>query len=380
MADLPGPDEIRFGSSRSRRRRPPRWLPSVAGAVVVAFIVVSATLALGGSAGHRKKPGRPRAPTPVAVSEIGHRLLGATAGWQVIGYGSNQVIRIQPARGRITRTAVPPLQSNGPVFMAAGPGKVIIRPLDFVSGYLVPDGRPARPLSGALTNGGILIQGPQPGTVWWQAGNGSGSMSLVRLDGNTTGVSLPLPEGVWVTTSDGRGNVLVSSETGVMYDVSPHGFHRFTGTLAAVGPTRWLIVDCSSAGQPSEAGSGRPHCRDVVVNLEDDARRTLAGSPPDTAETPGVIAPDGMVAAVFRVSDGQVSPHLVNLASGADQRIRVRLARGTPGPQTLAWSPDSRWLFVVAARGTLAVVNARTRQVQSIGVALPPVSQITVRG
>ena len=346
---------------------------------MVAIIAVAAIVALG-SAGQRGKPVPARAPAPVAVSETGHRLLGVTAGWQVIGYGPNQVIRIQPAQGRITRTAVPPLQSNGPVFMAVGPGKVIIRPLDFVPGYLIPDGRPARILSGALSDGGILIQGPEPGTVWWQPGNGSGSMSLVRLDGSTTGVSLSLPEGVWVTTSDGRGDVLVSSETGVMYDVSPHGSRRFAGTPAAVGPTRWLIVNCPSPGQPSGAGSGRPRCRDVVVNLEDGVRRTLPGSSPDTAGTSGAIAPDGMVAAVFRLSKGQVTLHLVDLASGADQRIRVRLARGAPGPQTLAWSPDSRWLFVVAARGTLAVVNDRTRQVQGIGVALPPVSQITVRG
>jgi hypothetical protein len=27
---------------------------------------------------------------------------------------------------------------------------------------------------------------------------------------------------------------------------------------------------------------------------------------------------------------------------------------------TLAWSPDSRWLFAVAANGTLAIVNPRT--------------------
>lgn len=347
--------------------------------MVAAIIAVAVIVALG-SAGQRRKPVPARALAPVAVSETGHRLLGVTAGWQVIGYGPNQVIRIQPAQGRITRTAVPPLQSNGPVFMAAGPGNVIIRPLDFVPGYLIPDGRPARSLSGALSDGGILIQGPEPGTVWWQAGNGPGSMSLVRLDGSTTGLSLALPEGVWVTTSDGRGNVLASSETGVMYDVSPHGSRRFAGVPAAVGPTRWLIVDCSSPGQPSGTGSGRHRCRDVVVDLEDGARRTLPGSPPDTAGTSGAIAPDGMVAAVFRVSGGQVTLHLVDLASGADQRIRVRLARGAPGPQTLAWSPDSRWLFVVAARGTLAVVNDRTRHVQGIGVGLPPISQITVRG
>ncbi len=117
----------------------------------------------------------------------------------------------------------------------------------------------------------------------------------------------------------------------------------------------------------------------MVINLETGARRTLPGPPPDTAGISGVISPDGLVAAVFRVSGGKLTLHLVNLASGADQRLRVRLAPGTRGPQALAWSPDSRWLFVVAARGTLAAVNARTGQVQNLGVALPPVSQIAVR-
>ena len=383
MADLPGPDEIRIGPSRPGRQRPPCRLPTVTlAALLVGIIAVTALLTVGWFAGKGRKPGAPRAPGAVAVTETGHRLLGVTAGWQLFGYGPNQVIRIQPARGRITRTPVPPLQNNGPVFFMAGPGRVIIRPLDFVPGYLVPDGHPARTLSGALSNGGIVIQGPQPGTVWWQAGNGPDSMSLVWLDGSTTGVSMPLPEGVWVTTSDGRGDVLASSETGVMYDVSPGGFRRFTGALAAVGSTRWLIVNCSGAGQRSagQAGSGHSHCLDVVINLETGARRALPGPPPDTAAGSGVIAPDGLVAAVFRNNGGQWGLHLVNLASGADQRVGVRLPHRTPGPQTLAWSPDSRWLFVVAAHGTLAAVDTRTGQVQGLGVALPPVSQIAVRG
>jgi hypothetical protein len=346
---------------------------------MVAIIGVAAVLAAGWLARQGRKPGPARA--PVAVSETGHLLFGVTAGWQIFAYGPNQVLRIQPARGRITRTAVPPLQSNGPVFFVAGPGQVIIRPLDFVPGYLVADGRPARILFGALSNGGIVIQGPQPGKVWWQAGNGSDSMSLVWLDGRTTGVSMPLPAGVWVTTSDGRGDVLASSETGVLYDVSPGGFRRFTGTLAAVGPTRWLIVDCPTTGQRSavQAGSHQSGCGDVVINLATGGRRTLPGPPPDTAGVSGVIAPDGLVAAVFRGSGSQLTLHLVNLISGGDQRLGVRLARGTPGPQTLAWSPDSRWLFVVAAHGTLAVVNTRTGQEQNFGLALPRVSQIAVR-
>jgi hypothetical protein len=383
MADLPGPDEIRIGPARPGWQRPPCRLAAVAlAALMVAVIAVAALLTVGWFAGKGRKPGPARAPGAVAVTEMAHRLLGVTADWQVFGYGPNQVIRIQPARGRITRTAVPPLQSNGPVFFMAGPGRVIIRPLDFVPGYLVADGHPARILSGALSNGGIVIQGPRPGTVWWQAGNGSDSISLVWLDGSTTGVHMPLPAGAWVTTSDGRGDVLASSETGVLYDVYPGGFRRFTGALAAVGSTRWLMVDCSGAGQRSagQADSGHSRCMDVVINLETGARRTLPGPPPDTAAVSGVIAPDGLVAAVFRSSGRQWGLHLVNLVSGADQRVGVRLAHGTPGLQTLAWSPDSRWLFVVAAHGTLAAVNTRTGQVQGFGVTLPPVSQIAVRG
>ncbi len=220
-----------MGPSRPRRQRAWCRRPAVTGvALMVAIIGVAAVLATGWLAGHGRRPGPARA--PVAVSETGHRLLGVTAGWQIFAYGPNQVLRIQPARGRITRTAVPPLRSDGPVFLAAGPGQVIIRPLDFVPGYLVADGRPARTLFGALSNGGIVIQGPQPGQVWWQAGNGSDSMSLVWLDGRTTGVSMPLPAGVWVITSDGRGDVLASSETGVLYDVTPGGF-------SAGSPGRW---------------------------------------------------------------------------------------------------------------------------------------------
>ena len=70
---------------------------------------------------------------------------------------------------------------------------------------------------------------------------------------------------------------------------------------------------------------------------------------------------------------------LLSLMNGRDHRINVTLYQGSAGIQTLAWSPDSRWLFVVAANGTLAVVNARTRHIENIGVNVPSVSQIAIR-
>jgi IMP dehydrogenase len=35
-----------------------------------------------------------------------------------------------------------------------------VRPLDDVTGYLVPDGSPARPLTGTLARSGLLLPGP----------------------------------------------------------------------------------------------------------------------------------------------------------------------------------------------------------------------------
>ena len=83
---------------------------------------------------------------------------------------------------------------------------------------------------------------------------------------------------------------------------------------------------------------------------------------------------------MFRVTaGGEVSLHLLDLATGADQQVAVPLDQPSGGPGTLAWSPDSRWLFVLTAHGGLAVVNRRTRQVQGLGVRLPWLSQIAIR-
>jgi hypothetical protein len=299
--------------------------------------------------------------------------LSLRGNWELFGYGPGWVVRIQFASGRITRTVVPPVLSSGPVTFLVGPHQVIIRPLDFVPGYLVPDGRPARLLPSALGSGGTVIPGPQPGTAWVQAGFQVTSMPLVRMDGTTTGVSLRLPPGgPWLAIPDGRGYVLAGAGgPGGLYDVRPGAVRRIAGTLAAVGPTRWLTVDCTAGHR----------CSNVVVDQAGGAPRILPGpsAEPEPGSPPGVIAPDGSAAAVMRVRGNQVTLHLLNLVSGADRQISVSLDQGSAADQTLAWSPDSRWLFVVAANGELAAVNARTGQVEGLGVELPPIGQIAVR-
>jgi hypothetical protein len=368
------PDEVGFGSSRPPRRRWPgsrwpggrwpgsrwaRWPLVLAGAAVVA---AAAVLTLG-----RHPVKLSSAQSQVTVTQAGHPLLGVRGGWELVGYGPNRAVRIQLARGRVTQTLVPPLASTGPVSFVAGPAQMVIRPLDVVPGYLVPDGKPARPLRGVLSHGGWVIPGPRPGEAWLQ--DSARSLALVRLDGSRTGVSIHLPPGEWwLASPNGRGNVLLSG-VGEIFDVWPGGFRYVGGILAAVGPTRWLTVNCYRP---------RP-CVDVVTDPATGAHRDLGG-PAVTPASPGVISPDGASAAIYRVTPGgHVALHLLDLATGTDQQVAVRLNQNAAGPGTLAWSPDSRWLFVITAHGGLAAVNARSLQAEGLGVRLPWLSQIATR-
>ncbi len=67
------------------------------------------------------------------------------------------------------------------------------------------------------------------------------------------------------------------------------------------------------------------------------------------------------------------------MRSGADLPLAVPLDEASLGAQTLAWSPDGRWLFVVAADGKVLAVQAGTGQVSGLGIALPPISQVAIR-
>ncbi len=220
------------------------------------MIAVAAVLTLG-----RHPVKLAAAQSQVTVTEAGHRLLGVRAGWELLGYGPDRAVRVQLARGRVTQTFVPSIGSTGPVSFVTGPTQMIIRPLDFVPGYLVPDGKPARPLPGCSSQGGAVLPGPRPGEVWLQ--NSPQSLALVRLDGSRTGVSIRLPPGEWwLASPNGRGNVLLSG-VGEIYDVWPGGSRYIGGILAAVGPTRWLTVNCYRP-QP---------CAEVVTNTATGAQR-----------------------------------------------------------------------------------------------------------
>jgi hypothetical protein len=370
---------VDFGGQRERGRGR-TWLSRL----VVVCLVIAAVVAVVGRSSHRHAPApapkpsplpQPLSLPPVSVLTVGHRLLGVTAGWELFGLDQTEVVAIQFARGRIVRTPLPPLQGRGPVSFLIGPSAAIIRPMDNTSGYLVPAGDQARPLSGALASGDLLLPGPRPSQEW-VVGDSPSMLSLVTAAGHLTRVHITLSATAWAVRSamsDGRGGVLVSNViTGDQYDATPGTFQRVGAILAAVGPRSWLGVSCHSA-----------RCRDIVINPVTGSRRVLPGTPihlfawPWPFE-PGAVAPNGSAAAVV-VADGDdsVALDLINLSSGAVSRIPVPVSQNSSS-QTLVWSPDSQWLFVLSADGKLLAVNARSHRVQSLGVSLPRFTQLAI--
>ena len=366
----PDEDLISFGSARAGppAGRPGRWASwLLLGGAAVAAIVVLVT---------RSGPHRPAAPPAVTVTDLGHRLLGATARWELFGRGPDGLVSVVPATGRVTWTRVPALDSSGPVSFLVNPHQAIIRPLDFVPGYLVPDGKPARGLSGLLSQGGPALPGPRAGQVWVvTAGVGYAALALTGLDGARQ-AAVPLPPGGPLplsATADGSGGVLLTGPSGT-FDAGPGGLRRLSLQPLAVGPGRWLAVTCPGHGQ---------HCHTVVIDSATGAQRMLPGRAlPHTALTPwppGLIAPDGAAAAILELSrSSQLSLHLLDLRSAADRVLSLPISQDADN-ETMAWSPDSRWLFVVTDTGAVRAVNASTGQPADLGVRLPFISQVAVR-
>lgn len=395
----PAQDQVRFGSSRQPRPRLARWnLPRqplarcLAAVAVIAVIVAVAVItthshARGRAAGRGETPAKtPVAPwyavgSSIAMKALHHPLLDEHSGWELLAAGNGSepgsdgapvLVRIQLAAGLVTRTRLPPLDSTGPDFLIAGPGQAIFRPLDFVPGYLVPDGRPARGLPAALGEGGAAFPGPRPGQLWITGGSGAQStLRLMTMNGAAAGQSIrQLPGRGFTSVPDGQGYVLVQ-DGGTVYDARPAGMRRVaTGTIAAVGDSAWLIGRCHSANR----------CVNTVIDPAIGVSRVLPGSAdlvgyPVSGWPPGLISPDGRLAAVVSYGPGnRATMNLVDLRTGTDRRIALG-ARGRPG---LAWSPGSRWLFSVTSNGALQVINPTTGQVRGIGVALPPVTYLAI--
>ncbi len=362
------------------------------GALLACLVLATAIAVIVRAGGHQGRSAEPvpRPPPPVRVTVVGHRLLGVTAHWQLFARGPDDLLQIQLAQGRITQTYVPPLGSGNPdVAFVIGARDTIIRSQDLVPGYVVPDGRQARQLTGLLAGSGALIPGPADvQAVWVTSGlPTSPELSLVTLTGHRSGPVIRFPpdrsQSPATAVSDGRGDALVTTDSFTVYDAGPGWDRLVPGTVVAVGAATWLVVTCDRHND---------HCHNQVIDIADGSRRVLRGpvatEPYGVSWPPtGVIAPDGSTAAVADSGHrAGLTVHLINLRTGKTTDLGIPI--GLPGTaiplggdsnsQSMAWSPDSRWLFV-AAEGKLVAVNARTGQAEDLGVTLPAVYQVAIR-
>jgi hypothetical protein len=410
--DVP-PDDADFlvgpgrgaGASFGLRRRPGLLLLAVA-VVAVAAGVIAVAGSGGSPAGSPAPPARaagsrssasgpsPSAssgvvPAPaVSVTVLGYPLLGVHARWELFGRGSGVVVRIQFALGRITRTALPPVLSGGPVTFVTGAEGALVRPIDFVPGYLIPDGEPAREAPGALDGSGPAFPGPDPQHLWVPGGANDDRMVLAGMDGRRTGPSIAAPpQGSPVNTSllavPDQAGYLLFPGTGGVYDVRPGGTSRVTtGTVLAAGPTRWLTAECDRHAR----------CQPVVTDRPTGARHPLSTRIPLSTgpggagqSTIGVISPDGATAAVLAGSP-QARIEIIDLVTGAAHALPLPIDSSEVDMgwawESMAWSPDSRWLFI-AVNGGLYAASQRTGQVtnltHALGPALPQLFQLSMR-
>jgi hypothetical protein len=298
-------------------------------------------------------------PPPVGVSEVGHPVLEGPDSWDLYLRQPGSVLRVQLNLGRITRTEVPSLGSSGPVSLIATSGGVLVRPLDNVPGYVVPDGRPVQPLTGPLATEGPFLPGPDGAHVW--VPDGRGAMTLTGLDGRASGVTVTLPstEGSF-PEPDGAGYPLQVTGNGV-YAIRPSGVRLVTpDRLLAVGAKSWVTSSCDSAGA----------CTTTLVDQHTDHRAAVLHEDGDWADDAGLVAPDSTVAGLARkTSNGLFSLHLVGLVADTDFDTGIGLDEGGGhGSDVLAWTPDSQWLLVVGSSGRLFAVARQSPKVLDLGI------------
>jgi hypothetical protein len=326
----PGGGEIVVFGAERRPRRP--WLGRLllAGLVIAALVFV-----VDHPSGQRAEHTATKPPT-VSVTRFDLSILGISADWELFGLSTDSLVSIQFARGQITRTFLSPALRAAPVSLIVGPHQVVVTPLYGVQGYVVPTGQAGRSLSSSLARGGRLLPGPATAEEWH------------------------IGVGQQVTRSSGR-----------QYSTTPSDPRPAGVLLVAVGPTNWLGLTCEQG-----------HCRNVVVNTTTGARRTLPGAALNVVTwptEPGIVSPDGSLAAVIVTSGVQRSVlDLVNVNTGRTTTMPVPIDESSDS-QALAWSPDSRWLFALAASGKLVAIRVSDGTVHSIGVRLPVLSQIAMR-
>jgi hypothetical protein len=321
----------------------------------------------------------PLPPGQVVVTQLPGPILDGAA-LDLFGFGNTAFVRVQLATGRVTRTSLPGLADFGLSFVPVR-GGVLVHGDNGGPSYLVPDGSSPEDAAPELRGAGPMLPGPDPDHVWvMDAAGPAPALRLIGRDGRRTGTSITLPRySSDQLVADGGGYALVYGIGGT-YWARPEGLTRLTtGAVVATGRRGWLALDCDEHAV----------CSAVLVDRS-GGRRAVAGmASPDV--TPGMLpVPDGVLApdagrAAFYVGDPARALRLVivDLRSGSRMSTDLVLIGGAVS-QSLAWSPDGRWLFGVDSSGRMVAVDARTGRRRllvpdTLVPALPVVQEIAIR-
>lgn len=320
-------------------------------------------------------PARPPAPvtSPASVTSqdrpvvtsLAHPLPGAKAGWSLFALGVDLLLRVELATGRVTRTALPAL-GGSPVSLIPARDLVIVQTPIARQRYVVPDGGAATPSD---VGSDPMFPGPDPDHFWAAvAGNRGGSFQLVTLTGAATGITFAAPAFFANGIPDGAGSVVFEGVGGVYRVDGARGLLRVSGgMLTALGPTGLVALECDE----------RARCASVVRNRHGGARE-LPVTLQRQSNIPGWLSPDLTTVALQQLEADDFAITLVDLPSGRQRRLPLR-AMPLDSTATAAWSPDSRWLFVIDETAQLDVVDARTGTVRDLDRRLPPVTQLAFR-
>jgi hypothetical protein len=355
------------GGSHQAGRRPSTAAPTSSS--VPAAVTSSAARSSSGAASASSAAAGPR------VTEVGHRILGATTGWELFAQGEGAVLRIELAAGRVQTTKLPGLASGGGIAFVVGPTSAIVRPFDAVTGYVIPDGGPPRELHGLLAQGGSVYAGPTPDEIWIQPPSDSARIPPPRLydlrHDRPVGTGPAAPQSLGQPfLSDGAGYLLYGGVGGV-YDVRPDGVRRVTtGALAAIGGHRVLVQECDESYQ----------CQNILIDQRSGTRRVLGTTDASYNYVPGSISPDGRYAAYSTVLGGdQPTTHLVDLNTGKITDVGVALSDAAYGSSPFVWDPENDDLLFVDNAQEVRVIDPISGHAGSLGIQLPPVTQLALR-
>jgi hypothetical protein len=326
----------------------------------------------------RRSPATPSPPSSVpdgrvVVTDLRRALAGGSR-LDVFGFNQEEVVRVELASGRVTRTGLGGLE-HAPLDVVPVRGGVLVHRRDDGSGYVIADGRAPTRMPPALEAVGPMLPGPDTDHVWIMTGHRSGArMQLLAADGRSTGVGVRIPANLpSAPIADGGGYPLFFGVTGT-YWASPHGLQAVThGAIVAGGRPGWLVLECDSLG-----------CAALLVGRNGD-RRPLPALRHAPARGAGVVsgalAPDGGRAALYEgAPESGLRLDLVDLGTGSVVRTDVTLAPGAV-LRSPRWSPDGRLVLCVNDSGRIVAVDAGTGRTRALVPqnVLPPMEDIAVR-